>query len=338
MNATKSNLSSEVFVSNENMKKEITTVFPATTTAATYSMMTGLNPIEHGYLGWYSYIDPLDETIVLFRGTNKVTQEISPGYAEARQKYFVNKTITDEINEKGKSKSRILFPFGDDKYNDLDDMLSIIKKECSSDGKKYIYAYDNQPDHTMHELGSDSDQVKELIKTRNKKVEDLCNKLEDTIVFVIADHGHIKVENIFLNDYPEIVNMLERTTSLEQRAVSFKIKDGLHQKFEKLFNCLFTDAYQGLWAGGNLAGTFAGEEFRQGKLGFVYEAWLCNQWEYRSHACGYGWELSGNEGLFLAIQVRKAGIWGLFCRAGVVDKKQFRAINSQNPSELLQNY
>lgn len=32
--------------------KEITTVFPATTTAATTSMQTGLNPIEHGYLGW----------------------------------------------------------------------------------------------------------------------------------------------------------------------------------------------------------------------------------------------------------------------------------------------
>lgn len=227
----------------KNMKKEITTVFPATTTAATYSMMTGLNPIEHGYLGWYSYIEPLDETIVLFRGINKVTQEISPGYAEARQKYFVNKTITDEINEKGKYKSRILFPFGDSKYNDLDDMLSIIEKECNSDGKKYIYAYDNQPDHTMHELGPDNDQVKELIKTRNKKVEDLCNKLEDTIVFVISDHGHIKVENIFLNDYPEIVNMLERTTSLEQRAVSFKIKDGLHQKFEKLFRELFGDYF-----------------------------------------------------------------------------------------------
>ena len=36
----------------KNRKKAITTVFPATTTAATYSVMTGLNPVEHGYLGW----------------------------------------------------------------------------------------------------------------------------------------------------------------------------------------------------------------------------------------------------------------------------------------------
>lgn len=227
----------------KNMKKEITTVFPATTTAATYSMMTGLNPVEHGYLGWHSYIEPLDETIVLFRGINKVTQEISPRYAKARQKYFVNKTITDEINENGKYTSRILFPFGDDKYNDLDDMLSIIEKECNSDGKKYIYAYDNQPDHTMHELGPDSKEVIELIKSRNDKIEALCNKLKDTIIFVVADHGHIKVDNIFLNNYPEIIDMLERTTSLEQRAISFKIKDGMHAKFENSFKKFFGDYF-----------------------------------------------------------------------------------------------
>lgn len=28
-----------------------------------------------------------------------------------------------------------LFPFGDNHYKDLDDMLSIIDKECASDGK-----------------------------------------------------------------------------------------------------------------------------------------------------------------------------------------------------------
>ena len=35
----------------KNKYKEITSVFPATTTAATTSMMTGLNPVEHGYTG-----------------------------------------------------------------------------------------------------------------------------------------------------------------------------------------------------------------------------------------------------------------------------------------------
>ncbi len=222
-----------------NRMKEITTVFPATTTAATYSIMNGLNPVEHGYLGWYTYVEPIDKTIMLFTGIDKDTQEISKKYPEAKQKYFVNKTIVDEINEKGIYKGRILFPFGENKYNDLDDMLSTVKDECMREGKKYIYAYDDEPDHTMHRFGPDSTEVKELIETRNEKVENLCNELEDTIVFVIADHGHIKVDNILLKNYPDITDMLERTTSIEQRAVSFKIKDGMHQKFEKRFKELF---------------------------------------------------------------------------------------------------
>ena len=35
----------------KNRMKSITTVFPATTVAATTSMMTGLNPVESGMLG-----------------------------------------------------------------------------------------------------------------------------------------------------------------------------------------------------------------------------------------------------------------------------------------------
>lgn len=36
----------------KNRIKSITTVFPATTVAATTSIMTGLNPVESGMLGW----------------------------------------------------------------------------------------------------------------------------------------------------------------------------------------------------------------------------------------------------------------------------------------------
>ena len=63
---------------------------------------------------------PLDEVIMLFKGINKDTQNVDERFFEVKEKYFVNKTITDEINENGKYKSRILFPFGENKYNDLD--------------------------------------------------------------------------------------------------------------------------------------------------------------------------------------------------------------------------
>lgn len=59
----------------KNKYKEITTVFPATTTAATTSIRTGLNPIEHGWLGWNVYIEKIDETVTLFMNEKKRNKE-----------------------------------------------------------------------------------------------------------------------------------------------------------------------------------------------------------------------------------------------------------------------
>lgn len=223
----------------KNRYKEITTVFPASTVAATNSYITGLNPNEHGYLGWYTYVSPIDETIMVFRGINKETGEMSSMYPEAREKYFVNKTITDEINEVGKYKSVVFSNYSENPYQGLDDLFFKIKRELSGSEKKYIYAYDDELDHTMHDLGPDDERVKELIKIRNDKVWEFSQELEDTIIFVIADHGHKVVDSLHLKDYPDIMEMLERTTSIEQRAVSFKIKEGRCHEFVTMFNEYF---------------------------------------------------------------------------------------------------
>lgn len=219
----------------QNKVKEITTVFPATTTAATTSIRTGLNPVEHGWLGWNTYIKPIDKTITLFRNCEKGKDDICKEFLNVKNK-LVTTTIVNEINNNQKYKAIELFSFGDNPYKDLDDMLNIIKEETKKPGKKYIYAYDDEPDSTMHDFGPFSPEVKHLIEERNQKVEELCNSLEDTLLIVIADHGHIKVDNIYLENYPEITNMLERTTSLEQRAVSFKIKQNQKEQFEQEFN------------------------------------------------------------------------------------------------------
>lgn len=227
----------------KNRIKEITTVFPATTTAATTSIRTGLNPIEHGWLGWNMYIAPINETITLFLNSEKGKEEVSNNFLKVKEK-LVQRTITDEINENTEYSAIELFPFGKKKYNNLDEMLEIIQEECNKEGKKYIYAYDTEPDHSMHDFGPDNSKVKKLIQIRNNKVEELCKKLNDSIIIIIADHGHKEVEHIYLKNYPKIMEMLERTTSLEQRAVSFKIKKDDKERFVKEFNKNFGKDFQ----------------------------------------------------------------------------------------------
>lgn len=233
------NLSKESFF-NKNRVKEITTVFPATTTAATTSIATGLNPVEHGWLGWNMYIEPIDETITLFRNCEKGNEGIiSDEFLKVKNK-LVQKKIIDEINENTDFSSFEVSPYGAIPYDTLDEMFEIIKNKCQKTGKKYIYAYDTEPDHTMHDYGPDSKKARELIQTRNDKVEKLCSEIKNAMVIVIADHGHRLSEPIYLEkEYPQIMEMLERTTSIEQRAVSFKVKEEYKDIFKKEFNKRF---------------------------------------------------------------------------------------------------
>src|SRR5699024_7513085 len=104
---------------------------------------------------------------------------------DLKNKYYSFKSIPEQIEEKGLGKGIELFPFQKKIYHGLDDMLEKIKEETEKAGKKYIYAYDDEPDHTMHEYGPDSKVVKELVEERNKKVEKLSKELKNTILFIV---------------------------------------------------------------------------------------------------------------------------------------------------------
>lgn len=222
----------------KNRLKEITTVFPATTVAATTSITTGLNPVETAMLGWDMYYKEIDKVITTFKDCEKdnPNQEPLEEAINYKKSHMRTKTITKEINEKGKYTGYGLFPFGKNPYKDENEMDEKIIKYCNEPGKKFIYAYQEEPDSSMHHLGTYHERVKHIIRDINKRVEAISNKVEDTIIIVIADHGHVPVENIHLEDYPDIVDCLQRNTSIEPRAVNFSIKEGKKEEFVERFN------------------------------------------------------------------------------------------------------
>ncbi len=219
----------------KNKIDDITSVFPATTTAATTSIRTGLNPVEHGWLGWNMYIHEIDKVITLFLNVEKDTKEINQDFINIKSDILETQTIAEEINYKTLNLGCEIKPFGSNKYNNIDEMFSRIIEKANEPGKKFIYAYDPEPDSTMHKLGPDSMEAKQIIVDRNNRVNDLCNKIDDALVIVVADHGHIKVDNLFLENYPDLQELMVRNTSLDQRAVSFKVKDGYQEEFKKRF-------------------------------------------------------------------------------------------------------
>ena len=78
-----------------NMLKEISSVVPATTTASTTSMLTGLTPVEHGWLAWDLYFKKEDKIVTMF--TNKIKDTLAfMSYAEI---IFVSAKTGQRLNK-----------------------------------------------------------------------------------------------------------------------------------------------------------------------------------------------------------------------------------------------
>lgn len=235
----KKNLKEDSFLSR-NVKDTITSVFPSTTAAATTSLLSGLNPCEHGWIGYDIYFKDIDKNVSIFSNKIKDTDEDAASY-NVVNKLLSYETILDKINSLNKYKAYGLFPFGKNSYKDLNDMHKKIKEICSLDGKKYIYAYYNEPDHTMHRNGTNVDITKKLIEKLNTTTEQLVKELNDTLVIILADHGHIDTKVINLEiEYPDFTMMLKTNTSIEGRACAFWIKQEYKEIFANEFNKLFS--------------------------------------------------------------------------------------------------
>lgn len=235
----KKNLSENSFLIKKQIN-EITSVFPPTTASATTSLISGLNPIEHGWLGWTMYIHPLNKIYTLFWNSEKGKKQSDNHFIKIKEKYLNPKTIVDELNENKICESYLISPFCDEtnifnkKYNKLNDMINILEELISKNGKKYIYVYNPEPDHIMHLKGCDSKEAIKEIKKINNQIEDFSKKINNnTLIIITADHGHLNNENIILNE--EISNLMERDLSIEGRVCSFKIKNGKKEEFKNKF-------------------------------------------------------------------------------------------------------
>lgn len=102
-----------------NMLKEISSVIPATTTASTTSMLTGLTPMEHGWLAWDLYFEKENKIVTMF--TNKIKDtDIDADSVSLARKYFPYKDICELINEDGKHYAKLIASFNENKYEDIE--------------------------------------------------------------------------------------------------------------------------------------------------------------------------------------------------------------------------
>lgn len=240
------NISSDGFFRNHELDC-ITSVYPSTTTAALTTYYSGKPPYESGWIAWSQYfkeygraIDMLShqesyqcdslknqkinvfDTVVnytpIFQKIEKASPnvkayEITPAYSDTRS----NRSI---------------------RSNSIEEICENIDMLCKNPDEKFILAYCDNPDGTLHKFGCNSDEVKDIIKNSENQIEKMCSNLsDDTIVIISADHGHKDINKVYnLLDYPEIQDCLIMPASLESRSLALWVKEDRKKEFEELFN------------------------------------------------------------------------------------------------------
>ena len=226
-----------------HMMTQLSAVFPSTTTAATTSIITGLNPGEHGWIGWTLYFKGLDKSIDLFWNTEQFTRKAAANYPVAST-YFPYMSVTDRVTQSGRAKGVVISPFDGITIYNLDGLFFETKRQLREDGRHYIYAYWPEPDKQMHQFGCEHEFVKQSVKNIEKGLIDLQLSLgPDDIILVTADHGLIDSRPDFFEDFPILEDMLLIPPAVEPRAAALYIKKEHLEAFPALFLQTFQDHY-----------------------------------------------------------------------------------------------
>lgn len=213
-------------------------VFPPTTTSATVSLMSGLTPCEHGWLGWKQYFREVDRIIIPFQNTDFYSGETAAEY-DVAQRQIPYQSIFDQINETGGGKAYYVSRHGTTHIDTFEELTATINSLCSTKERKFIYAYWHQPDTMLHYNGCRDESVTNELRRIEKDIEKMAGNLADTLLIVTADHGHKDITYFTLTDYPEIIKMLKRPPSLESRASAFHVREENMNEFPIAFTNAF---------------------------------------------------------------------------------------------------
>ena len=224
----------------KNMKKEFYSVFPPTTASCLNTIKNGLNPSEHGWLGWSAYVPPIDKIINLYQDREKGHGEINKDFVKIKDKYYFNKkTITQLINDDGKYSAYELncYPYNVDR--DIDTFFKRILKTLNNKGKKYIFTYYPEPDDLLHGLSVKSKKTIDEIKKINAKAEEYSKLIlehEKTMLIIVADHGHSIADQKSIQDSKIINYLRDKRVFIENRSPGFLLKPRREKRFKKDFN------------------------------------------------------------------------------------------------------
>lgn len=223
-----------------HLKAVCSSTFPPTTVAATTSILSGMNPCEHG---WDCYFPQINKNVTVFLNTETETGLPAADYPVA-YRYCGYENIIQKINRIQEAETAFFaVPFAAPYPRSFEDVTNRIADLCSRPGKKFIYGYWSEPDAALHKKGCRSEAVKELLQNMESKTEKMCRRLDQTLFIITADHGHIDSKCVAIGDYPQIQECLVRLPSIEPRALNLFIRPEKKEQFLREFQKEFGEKF-----------------------------------------------------------------------------------------------
>lgn len=225
--------------------------FPSTTTCATTSLTTNRLPLEHGWFGWSMFFEKLQRNVFIFLNADAQTGEVldvednSPlahfpyYFDEATDPDYHINTIFPPFVKVAHPERNIVWNF------DMGEFFDHIKSICAKEGKQFVYAYNNEPDHSMHVNGVTCPETKVMLEDISRRVRQLAEETPDTLFIITADHGQIDVEgDVNLYEDAKLYDMLEIYPYMEPRAIAFKVKPCKKAEFAEYFTAKYGEDFE----------------------------------------------------------------------------------------------
>lgn len=246
------NLSPNGFLYNHKVDL-LTSVYPSTTTAALTTYYSGKPPYESGWIAWSQYFKEYGRAVDMLAHKESYKNDSLSGAKIDVFKDVVNyETVFTKIEKASNIPAYEIMPSYSDrrsnrtiKADSVDEIINNIKLLCDAPNEKFILAYCDNPDSTLHKYGAYSDEAKNFIQDTENKIKELCSTLgDDTVLIISADHGHKDIEHVHtLLDYPQLQECFIMPPSLESRVISFWVKENMRNFFETEFNKIFGDEF-----------------------------------------------------------------------------------------------
>ena len=232
----------------------VTSVYPSTTTAALTTYYSGMPPYETGWIAWSQYFKEYGRALDMFSHNESYMREpLKKPLMDVFKTTMKYESVFEKIEkaspdvkayeiEPEYAERRALRSIDADT---LDELIMNINDLCQAPNRKFILAYCDNPDSTLHKYGTTSEEAKNFILDAENKIQEMCNNFdEDTLIIISADHGHKDIEKAYtLLDYPEIQECLIMPAYLESRVLTFWVKENMREAFVERFNSVFENEF-----------------------------------------------------------------------------------------------